>query len=95
VLLRVENNGFTYIDTHDYVALDDDRVGIRFFFPNRKVVGTVITELSNDSLRANFRDLRTSFRHETDRHPAGGVIELPKVPMNRTPTPSVSRPPGR
>ncbi|WIM98363.1 substrate-binding domain-containing protein [Actinoplanes oblitus] len=83
VLLRVENNGFTYIDTHDYVALDDDRVGIRFFFPNRKVVGTVITELSNDSLRANFRDLRTSFREETDRRPAGGVIELPKVPMNR------------
>ncbi|GAA2669494.1 PstS family phosphate ABC transporter substrate-binding protein [Actinoplanes palleronii] len=83
VLLRVENNGFTYIDTHDYVALDDDRVGIRFFFPNRKVVGTVVTELSNDSLRANFRDLRTSFRPETDRHPSGGVIELPKVPMNR------------
>ncbi|WP_436521460.1 PstS family phosphate ABC transporter substrate-binding protein [Actinoplanes sp. HUAS TT8] len=84
VLLRVENNGFTYIDTHDYVALDDDRVGVRFFFPNRTVVGTVITELSNDSLRANFRDLRTSFRHETDKHPAGGVIELPRVPMNRS-----------
>lgn len=84
VLLRVENNGFTYIDTHDYVALDDDRFGIRFFFPNRKVVGTVITELSNDSLRANFRDLRTAFREESDKHPAGGVVELPKVPMNRS-----------
>lgn len=37
VLLRIENNGTTFIDTSDYAVLDDDRVGIRVGFPGRQV----------------------------------------------------------
>ncbi|MGH3769777.1 MAG: hypothetical protein ACRDTX_32300, partial [Pseudonocardiaceae bacterium] len=28
VLLRIENNGATHIDTSDYAVLDDDKVGL-------------------------------------------------------------------
>jgi hypothetical protein len=40
VLLRIENNGATAIDTRDYAVLDD-KVGIRVAFPGRKVAGMV------------------------------------------------------
>ncbi|MBY8876474.1 substrate-binding domain-containing protein [Streptomyces sp. PLK6-54] len=76
VLLRVENNGVTDIDTGDYARLDHDRVGITVEFPGRKVAGLVVTEVSSDFLRDSFdRESGLGFQD--------GVISLPRVPMNR------------
>jgi phosphate transport system substrate-binding protein len=75
-LLRIENNGATNIDTHDYAVLDDDRVGIRVSFPGRRVAGMVITELSEEFLRP-------AFAAGSGLGVRDGVIELPKVPLNR------------
>lgn len=76
VLLRIENNGATNIDPNDYSVLDDDKVGIRVNFPGRRVAGVVVTELSHDFLRPSFAEgLGLGVRD--------GVIELPKVPLNR------------
>lgn len=76
VLLRIENNGATHIDTHDYAVLDDDKIGIRVRFPGRKIAGMAITELSDDFLRA-------SFSAGSGLGVRDNVVELPKVPMNR------------
>lgn|GEM_PF-3807958 len=77
VLLRIENNGATHVDTHDYAVLDDDKVGIRVRFPGRRVAGMVVTELSDSFLRHSFgEDSGLSVRN--------GIIELPKVPLNRS-----------
>lgn len=76
VLLRIQNSGWTLIDAGDYVVRDDDQVGIRASFPGRRVVGMVVTELSHDYLGPCFEGaagLRTS----------DGLIELPRVPLNR------------
>jgi hypothetical protein len=75
--LGIENNGTTAIDTRDYAVLDDDKVGIRVSFPGRKVAGMVVTELSDDFLRASFQD-------GSGLAVKDGTIELPKVPMNRS-----------
>ncbi|KAB8168715.1 phosphate ABC transporter substrate-binding protein [Streptomyces sp. 3MP-14] len=76
VLLRFENNGATHIDESDYAVLDDDRVGIRVAFPGRRVAGLVVTELSHEYLRP-------SFEGDSGLHVRDGVIQLPRVPMNR------------
>lgn len=77
VLLRIENNGATHVDTHDYAVLDDDKAGIRVRFPGRRVAGMVVTELSDSFLRHSFgEDSGLSVRN--------GIIELPKVPLNRS-----------
>ncbi|WP_066944493.1 PstS family phosphate ABC transporter substrate-binding protein [Streptomyces lushanensis] len=76
VLLRIENSGAINIDSNDYAVLDDDKVGIRVNFPGRTVAGAVVTELSDDFLRPSFAEgLGLGVRD--------GVIELPKVPLNR------------
>jgi ABC-type phosphate transport system substrate-binding protein len=77
VLLRIENNGATNIDTSDYAVLDDDKVGIRVDFPGRKVAGMVVTELSADFLNRSFGE-------NSGLSARDGVIELPKVPLNRS-----------
>jgi phosphate transport system substrate-binding protein len=77
VLLRIENNGATEIDPHDYAVLDDDKVGIKVSFPGRTVAGMVITELSHDHLRQ-------SFKPDSGLAVKDGTIELPRVPMNPT-----------
>lgn len=76
VLLRIENNGATNIDTHDYAVPDDDPVGIRVRFPGRKVVGMVVTELSHDYLRPSFSP-GNGLASQDD------LISLPRVPLNR------------
>jgi ABC-type phosphate transport system substrate-binding protein len=76
VLLRIENNGATNIDTHDYAVPDDDPVGIRVRFPGRKVVGMVVTELSHDYLRPSFSP-GNGLASKDD------LISLPRVPLNR------------
>ncbi|GID30446.1 PstS family phosphate ABC transporter substrate-binding protein [Paractinoplanes brasiliensis] len=77
VLLRIENNGATFIDTHDYAVLDDSRVGLRVRFPGRRVAGMVVTELSDDYLRDSFTN-GDGFAAD------GDLIELPRTPMNRS-----------
>lgn len=77
VLLRIENNGATNIDTNDYAVRDDDKVGVRVTFPGRRVAGMVVTELSDEFLRPAFGvDSALCVRD--------GTIELPRVPLNRS-----------
>ncbi|MFJ4919540.1 PstS family phosphate ABC transporter substrate-binding protein [Streptomyces sp. NPDC088725] len=76
VLLRVENNGVTDIDTSDYARPDHDRVGITAEFPGRTVAGIVVTEVSADFLM-------DSFGADSGLGYTDGVISLPRVPMNR------------
>ncbi|WP_419996330.1 substrate-binding domain-containing protein [Streptomyces boninensis] len=84
VLLRIENNGAVHIDTSDYAVLDDQKVGIRVRFPGRKVAGMVVTELSDDFLRPAFEDdPETGAGCGLNVRRDDGIIELPKVPMNR------------
>ena len=76
VLLRIENNGLTYVDADDYVARQGNGVGIRVRFPGRRVTGMVITELSHRFLATPFETGSALAVHED-------VIDLPKVPLNR------------
>jgi ABC-type phosphate transport system substrate-binding protein len=76
VLLRIENGGTTHIDTSDYAVLDGNLVGITVSFPGRRVEGMVVTELSDDFLRPSFDD-------DSGLKVRDGVIQLPKVPLNR------------
>lgn len=76
VLLRVENNGVTDIDTHDYARPDEDRVGVTVEFPGRTVAGIVVTEVSADFLM-------DSFGANSGLGYSDGVISLPRVPLNR------------
>jgi phosphate transport system substrate-binding protein len=73
VLLRIENTGRTNIDEHDYAVREDDTTGIRVSFPGRRVVGVVVTELSDENLRSSLKNLTVR----------DDLVELPKVPMNR------------
>lgn len=92
VLLRIENNGATYIDSSDYAVVDPNPLGIRVEFPERKVRGMAITELSDDFLKNSFRNRsnpsetgRNEHREDSGLRVQGeqGVIELPRVPLNR------------
>jgi phosphate transport system substrate-binding protein len=76
VLLRIENNGASNIDEADYSAPQRDDTGIAVTFVDRRVVGAVVTELSDDTMRSSFK---SSGGFAVRDH----VIELPKVPMNR------------
>ena len=66
----------THIDEDDYAVLHEKKAGVTITFPDRKVVGMVVTELRDDGMRSAFED-------------GGGLavqknrILLPKVPMNR------------
>lgn len=84
VLLRVENTGTTNIDTHDYAVLDGSKVGIKVNFPDRRVAGMVVTELSDEFLRDNFGpESGLGVRNEKNPGRTVGVVELPRVPLNR------------
>ncbi|GIE90006.1 substrate-binding domain-containing protein [Actinoplanes regularis] len=76
VLLRIENAGATGIDENDYAAPVKSKAGITVRFPDRTVVGMVVTELSNKYLKAYFEDW--------DELTVGGdTIELPRVQLNK------------
>ncbi|MFF0492659.1 substrate-binding domain-containing protein [Nocardia sp. NPDC004068] len=82
VLVRIENNGVTYIDPGDYATPGDEPVGMHLEFPRRRVLGTAVNELSDRSLRDYLEPGRgIAVREDTSRQL--GVIDLPKVPMNR------------
>lgn len=82
VLVRIENNGATAIDAADYVTGQNGQAGLHLHFPQRRVIGMAVTELSNPGLAVCFEpDAGFGHRELTGQHV--GVIDLPKVPLNR------------
>ncbi|WP_280367564.1 substrate-binding domain-containing protein [Nocardia wallacei] len=81
VLIRIENNGVTDIDRTDY-AMPDGPVGLHLQFPQRRVVGMAVTELSEPTLGDHLEPGR-GIGARVDSGHGVGIIDLPKVPMNR------------
>ncbi|MEV3962397.1 substrate-binding domain-containing protein [Nocardia sp. NPDC050193] len=81
VLVRIENNGATTIDAADYVTAQNNQAGLHLQFPGRKVIGMAVTELSNPGLAVCFEP-DSGFGHR-QLEQGIGVIDLPKVPLNR------------
>ncbi|MFI6168147.1 PstS family phosphate ABC transporter substrate-binding protein [Nocardia sp. NPDC051052] len=82
VLVRIENSGATPIDTLDYKAPDPARIGLHLRFPQRLVIGMAVTELSDPGL-ADSLDGDSGIAVREDMAGHIGVIDLPKVPLNR------------
>ncbi|WP_040708875.1 PstS family phosphate ABC transporter substrate-binding protein [Nocardia takedensis] len=81
VLVRIENSGTLTIEESDYLA-PVARVGLHLRFPQRRVVGMAVTELSDQDLTGSLGpNSGIAVREDT----AGriGVIDLPKVQLNR------------
>ncbi|MEV0463192.1 substrate-binding domain-containing protein [Nocardia tengchongensis] len=82
VLVRIENNGLTDIDSTDYASPDVDRVGLHIHFPHRRVIGMAVTELS-DAAMGDSLEPGTGIGTREDARGRTGIIDLPKVPMDR------------
>ncbi|WP_245678171.1 substrate-binding domain-containing protein [Nocardia acidivorans] len=82
VLVRIENNGATDIDDGDYAVPESNPIGVHIQFPNRRVIGMAVTELSDDTLGDCLRP-GTGIGAREDAAQRMGIIDLPKVPMNR------------
>ncbi|WP_431956590.1 PstS family phosphate ABC transporter substrate-binding protein [Nocardia lijiangensis] len=80
VLVRIENSGSTAITASDYLA-PTARVGLHLRFPRRRVIGMAVTELSDDLAESLGPTSGITVREDTEGHI--GVIDLPKVPLNR------------
>ena len=81
VLVRIENSGTSTIEAADYLA-PVARVGLHLRFPQRRVVGMAVTELSDQDLADSLGpNSGIGVREDTGGHI--GVIDLPKVPLNR------------
>ncbi|MQY20122.1 substrate-binding domain-containing protein [Nocardia macrotermitis] len=80
VLIRVENDGVTSIDSDDYAMPDD--TGLHLHFPNRRVAGMAVTELS-DTVLGDYLEPGRGIAARADETHDIGIIDLPKVPMNR------------
>ncbi|MBF6348925.1 substrate-binding domain-containing protein [Nocardia flavorosea] len=83
VLVRIENHGATTIDAADYVTGQNGRAGLHLHFPQRRVIGMAVTELSNPGLAVCFEP-DSGFGHRELPGQDIGVIDLPKVPLNRS-----------
>lgn len=81
VLVRIENSGTTTIERGDYLA-PGENVGLHLRFPNRRVVGMAVTELSDQALR-DCLDEHSGIAVREENGGRVGVIDLPKVPLNR------------
>ncbi|WP_069163822.1 PstS family phosphate ABC transporter substrate-binding protein [Nocardia altamirensis] len=82
VLVRIENSGATDIDTSDYKAPEPGRIGLHLRFPQRRVIGMAVTELSDPGLADNL-DVDSGITVREDINGHIGVIDLPKVPLDR------------
>ncbi|MEU0544117.1 substrate-binding domain-containing protein [Nocardia sp. NPDC005978] len=82
VLMRIENNGATTIDIADYAGPEGERVGVHISFPHRRVIGMAVTELSDPGMGDCLRP-GTGIGAREDAARRVGIIDLPKVPMNR------------
>ncbi|MER8066751.1 substrate-binding domain-containing protein [Streptomyces sp. NPDC094034] len=83
VLLRIENAGWAEILADDYMTPANDPSGIRVTFRGRRVVGLVVTYLSQPELQDFFTEPSEgqagfAIDDETD----AGVIRLPKAMLN-------------
>ncbi|MER6353887.1 substrate-binding domain-containing protein [Streptomyces sp. NPDC001634] len=88
VLLRIENSGWAPIVESNYLAPEGDPVGIRVTCRGRRVVGMVVTELSRNELRRFFTQRPVTEGQSPPPDVPGlgvvdGLIELPKVKLNR------------
>jgi phosphate transport system substrate-binding protein len=84
VLLRIENNGATPIDPHDYAVPLNEPAGLHVKFPGRSVAGLMITELSDPNLARFFGNgSGLGMRTQLESGRTVGVIDLPKVALNR------------
>ncbi|WP_040811031.1 substrate-binding domain-containing protein [Nocardia concava] len=81
VLVRIENNGLVDVDSTDYAAPEGD-VGMHIHFPHRRVIGMAVTELSDDAMGDNLKP-GTGIGSREDAQHRVGIIDLPKVPMDR------------
>ncbi|WP_040836897.1 substrate-binding domain-containing protein [Nocardia brevicatena] len=82
VLIRIENNGATSIDAEDYAGPSNARVGLHLRFPQRRVIGMAVTELSDPGL-GDCLDPASGIGVREDTDTRTGMIDLPKVPLNR------------
>ncbi|MTE12968.1 substrate-binding domain-containing protein [Nocardia aurantiaca] len=82
VLVRIENNGITDVDSSDYASPDTDNVGLHLHFPHRRVIGMAVTELSDDAMGDSLEP-GTGIGCREDAQHRVGIIDLPKVPMDR------------
>ena len=83
VLLRIENNGQTHIDEDDYAVLHDKKAGVTVTFPDRKVVGMVVTELSDDGMRSSFEDGAGLNPNSADQPEKPYIVRLSTSPLVR------------
>lgn len=68
----------------EYAVLDGSKIGIKVNFPDRRVAGMVVTELSDEFLRENFGpDSGLGVRNVENAGRTTGIVELPRVPLNR------------
>ncbi|MVU76545.1 phosphate-binding protein [Nocardia sp. ET3-3] len=82
VLVRIENSGITDVDSADYASPESDPVGLHIHFPHRRVIGMAVTELSDDALGDSLKP-GTGIGSREDTQHRVGIIDLPKVPMDR------------
>ncbi|MFD6351778.1 substrate-binding domain-containing protein [Nocardia tengchongensis] len=82
VLVRIENNGLTDVDGTDYASPASDQVGLHIHFPHRRVIGMAVTELSDDALGDSLKPGTGIGSREDGQHRVG-IVDLPKVPMDR------------
>ncbi|MGQ4614663.1 substrate-binding domain-containing protein [Nocardia sp. R7R-8] len=80
VLVRVENSGITTIDSHDYKAPDAAQVGLHLRFPQRRVIGMAVNELSDEDALADSLGPDSGIAVPEGTGDVG-VIDLPKVPL--------------
>ncbi|MET8774803.1 substrate-binding domain-containing protein [Nocardia sp. NPDC004654] len=81
VLVRIENSGNTAISESDYLS-PSQQVGLHLHFPQRRVIGMAVTELSDTDLASRLGPT-SGIAITVGADGRTGVIDLPKVPLTR------------
>ncbi|WP_216894080.1 PstS family phosphate ABC transporter substrate-binding protein [Nocardia alni] len=85
VLMRIENSGITSIDEGDYATPQNQKAGLHLRFPGRRVIGMAVTEVSSAGVKDSLEsDSGLGPGEATEQNGAIGIIDLPKVKMNRS-----------